>query len=387
MSHRTLIRAACCVALVAATATVHAQREREITVEVGEQTSISAEGVRSYSEGTRGIVDVRLTSDQSRFILVGVQPGRTSLLMIMRDGSQVQYRITVPGGTEEVPEGRIEEKETIRLDLYFVQLVDRYSHAIGIRFPDSIGGGGQQQSIAAINTQWVQGEGGAQTSINLTSSSILPRLDIAQSNGWSRIYRQASVVAVNGQQAQVNVGGEVNFLVPGNVGGSIETIEFGTILTCTPRYDPDSGRLEIQINADVSDLTDDGGSGVPGRNVSTLSTLVNMELGQSVVLGGVIARSGQRSRDGFPGLSQIPVLGALFGSHSRRWEESETLLFIIPTIVQGIPLQQRNRIQEAIRIYEDFRGGVAEVELVEQPRPPGARLRTNTAEDESSDED
>ena len=381
---QSLVRAACCVALVATATTVEAQREREITVEVGEQTSISAEGVRSYSEGTRGIVDVRLTEAQDRFILVGVQPGRTSLLLIMRDGSQVQYRITVPGQEVVVPEGRIEEKETIRLDLYFVQLTDSYSHAIGINFPATLGI--DQQSRATINTDWAQGEGGARTSINLSTVSLLPRLDIAQSNGWSRIYRQASVVAVNGQQAQVNVGGEVNVAIPGNIGGSVETIEFGTILTCTPRYDPESGRLEIQINANVSDLTDDRGTGLPGRSVSTLTTLVNLELGQSVVLGGVIARSGTRSRAGFPGLSQIPVLGALFGTHSRRWEESETLLFIVPTIVQPVPLQQRNRIQEAIRMYEDFRGGVAEAELVEQPRVPGARLRTNTSEASSTED-
>lgn len=382
---QTLIRAACCVALLSTATQVDAQREREITVEVGEQTSISAEGVRSYSEGTRGIVDVRLTSDQSRFILVGVQPGRTSLLMIMRDGSQVQYRIEVPGQEAVVPEGRIEEKETIRLDLYFVQLIDSYSHAIGVGFPEAIG---TNRSLANINTEWVQGEGSPITSINLTTVSLLPRLDIAQSNGWSRIYRQASVVAVNGQQAQINVGGEVNVAIPGNVGGSVQQIEFGTVLTCTPRYDPESGRIEILVNADVSDLTDDRGTGLPGRSVSTVSTLVNLELGQSVVLGGVIARSGNRARTGFPGLSQIPVLGALFGTHSRRWEESETLLFIVPTIVQPVALQQRNRIQEAIRMYEDFRGGVAEAELVEQPRVPGARLRTNTTSEEgSSDED
>jgi hypothetical protein len=49
---------------------------------------------------------------------------------------------------------------------------------------------------------------------------------------------------------------------------------------------------------------------------------------------------------------------------------------VIPTVVEAVPLTQRNRIQEAIRFYEDFDGGVDEVELLEQPRVGGAAART-----------
>jgi len=354
------------------------QTIRDLTVEVGEQTSLSAAGVRSYSEGVRGVVDVRLTDDQSRFILVGERPGRTSLLLIMRDGSQVQYRITVPGGEEEeTPEGRVERRESIRLDLYFVQLSDTYSHAIGLNFPASIG---SNRSQGLIQVDWASGTG-TETQIQLLTRTLLPRLDIAQSNGWARLYRQASLVTVNGQQAQINIGGEVNVALAGSLQNTLEQIEFGTQLTCTPRYDPETGRIEIAVNADVSDLTDDRGTGFPGRSVSTLNTLVNLELGQAVVLGGVISRTENRTKSGLPGLSQIPILGALFGSHSRRFEEAETLLFIVPTVTEPVPLQQRNRIQEAIRMYEDFEGGVDEIELVEQPRIPGARTVVPSSED------
>ena len=354
------------------------QTVRDITVEVGEQTSISAEGVRSYSEGVRGIVDVRVADDQRSFILVGLRPGRTSLLLIMRDGSQVQYRITVPGGEEETPEGRVERRETIRLDLYFVQLSDTYSHAIGINFPGSIG---SSQSRGQIQVDWASGTG-TDTQIQLMTQTLLPRLDIAQSNGWARLYRQASLVTVNGQQAQINIGGEVNVALAGALQNTLQQIEFGTQLTCTPRYDPETGRIEIAVNADVSDLTDDRGTGFPGRSVSTLNTLVNLELGQAVVLGGVISRAESRSKSGLPGLSQIPILGALFGTHSRRFEEAETLLFIVPTVTEPVSLQQRNRIQEAIRMYEDFDGGVDEIELVEQPRIPGARTLTPASDED-----
>ena len=115
---------------------------------------------------------------------------------------------------------------------------------------------------------------------------------------------------------------------------------------------------------------------------NTLETLVNLELGQAIVLGGVIARAEARTRAGLPGLSQIPILGALFGTHSRRFEESEALMFIVPSVVEAVPLQQRNRIQEAIRAYEEYRGGVDEVELLEQPRVQGVRVTTSTEDED-----
>lgn len=354
------------VALVFAPAADAQRRQtRELTVQVGEQTSISAAGVRSYSEGTRGIVDVRLTRDESQFILVGQNPGQTSLLLIMGDGSQVQYRVTVPGAeTEEEEQSGVQARENIRLDLYFVQLSDTYNYAIGINWPSSIG---SDQSIGNFQYQIQEGMPNT-TSLSLIAQSVLPRLDISQSNGWARIYRQASVITANGEQASFSSGGELNVMVAGAIQGTLQQIPYGTILNCTPRYDPETGRIEIQIQADVSDLTDDNGTGVPGRLTNTVNTLVNLELGEAVVLGGIIARAESRTRTGLPGLSQIPILGALFGSHSRRFEESEALVFIVPTVVDAVPLTQRNRIEEAIRFYEDYSGGVDEVELHEQPR-------------------
>jgi len=349
---------------------------RDLTVRIGEQQSISAEGVRSYSEGVRGIADVRLTDDESQFIVVGQRPGRTSILLIMGDGSQVQYRITVPreggsSGEEDQDPDSVDPRENIRLDLYFVQLSDTYSYNVGINWPASLG---SDESLATVQVGRERGGMPPSTaSINLVVQQVLPRIDLAMSNGWARIYRQASLVTANGEQAQFGSGGELNVPIQGALTAEVQTIAFGTSLSCTPRYDPDTGRIEIRVTADVSDLADDRGTGIPGRVTNNVTTVVNLELGQAVVLGGIIGRADARTRSGLPGLSQILVLGVLFGSHSRRFEENEALVFIVPTVVNAVPLTQRNRIAEAIRIYEDFRGGVDETELVEQPRIQGVR--------------
>jgi len=351
------------------TGTTEPAQGQAITITVGQQTTISAVGVRNYSVGAGNYVDVRLTQDQSRFVVVGMRAGVTSLLLIMLDGSQVNYAITVNPAEEEARAGEVSQRENIRLDLYFVQLADNYSHNIGIGWPGSIGG------AATLNYNAATGASG-QTSLALVANSALPRLDIAQSKGWARIYRQAAVITANGSEAQFRSGGEVNIPVAGSVSAEIRQIEFGTIIGVRPRYDAETGRIELRVVADVSDLTPDRGSGVPGRVVSHLETLVNLELGQSIVLAGLIARTDTRDQTGLPGLSQIPILGALFGSNGRREEDNEVLMFIVPSVVDAVPLAERNRIQEAMRIYDRFRGGTEDVELLEQPpftptaRPP-----------------
>lgn len=351
-----------------------AQEQGEpITLEIGEQTTLGASGVASYSVGgRRGTVDVRLTRDESRFVIVAQSAGTASLLLIMRDGSQVQHRISVASGEpDEADPSAVNVRENIRLDLYFVQLSDSYSHAIGIAFPSVIGADANSASSFNLSMTGVTG-GDPTTTFQLSALSFLPRIDIAQNNGWARLYRQGTLITANGTEATFRAGGERNVITTNNLGSQLVRIEFGTNISCQPRYDADTGRVELRITASVSDLTGDGGSGVPGRTITNIETLVNLELGQSIVLAGFVARSENRARSGLPGLSQIPVLGALFGSHSRRYEESEGLMFVVPSVADAVPLRRRNRIEEAMRSYDDFSGGVDEVEVHDQPSVPGA---------------
>src|SRR5688572_28327741 len=68
---------------------------RELPLVVGETTTLSAVGIKNYTEGAPGIVDVRLTPDGCKFVLVGRKPGATQLLLIRNDGSQATFDVVV----------------------------------------------------------------------------------------------------------------------------------------------------------------------------------------------------------------------------------------------------------------------------------------------------
>ena len=183
------------------------------------------------------------------------------------------------------------------------------------------------------------------------------------------MYRQAALVTANGTEAVFFAGGEFNVQVQNNLTVNVQAIEFGTKVTVLPKYDPRTGRIELEITADVSDLDQERGfQGIPGRITTHVETLVNLELGQSVSLAGIRARSERRSKSGLPGLAMIPFIGALFGTHARETEDNKSYMLVIPSVVEPVSLSQRNRVEEAIRVYDSFRGGVEAYDLMDDPR-------------------
>lgn len=342
--------------------------ERELQLEVGEQSTISAVGVERFSEGVAGIVDVRVT--ETEFIVAALRPGHTSLLLIYSNGRQIRYRIRVraPGAQDTRP-GSVESRETVRLDLYFVELNESYSHQIGLGFPGTIGGPGVGRGLFTLDLA-----SGApqitQASLSLVNQ-VLPRLDLAETSGWARLRRQTMVVTANGTPAEFSNGGEVNIIATGGLVAELVKIEYGSVLRMTPRYDAQTGRVEISVEADLSELTEPTTpGGPPGRRRTQLVAVANMEPGQAIVMSGIDSRSEQETQGGLPGLSQIPIIGVLFGTNARRGEATQGLLFIVPTIVQPVPRQQRDYIREALEAFNRFSGHIHSYELFETS-PPG----------------
>ena len=340
------------------------QQDLTLTLRVGEQRSLSAEGVKSYSEGAPGIADIRVTRDQTRFVIVGRSVGTASLLLIKHSGEQIQYTIRVVDASAN---DGYASRENIRLDLYFVLIQDRYSHEIGLDWPGNIGSTLTPSEAALAITG---GRGlPTQTSFQILPETFLPSLDLAQSKGWAKLYRQAALVTTNGTEAIFMSGGEFNVQVQNNLTVNVQAIEFGTKVAVLPRYDRRSGRIELEIRAEVADLDQERGSqGIPGRISTRVETLVNLELGQSISLAGIWARSERRMRKGLPGLATVPFIGALFGSHSREAEDDKAYMLVVPSVVQPVSLSQRNRVEEAIRLYDTFRGGVQGYDMIDGPR-------------------
>src|SRR5262249_39637399 len=162
---------------------------------------------------------------------------------------------------------------------------------------------------------------------------------------------QATVIASNGAEATFESGGEQNFSVNTGLTIGLQKIQFGAFVTVFPVFDPQSKELDLKLDASVADLTEPIASNLPGRNTSKLVTSVHMKLGQSLVLSGIRTRSQTHNTTGLPVLSEIPVIGLLFGSHSDQVQDTEGAIFIVPSIVESIPKSASEMIDSALKEY------------------------------------
>jgi pilus assembly protein CpaC len=287
-------------------------------------------------------------------------PGRTSLSTYLKSGGQVTYVITV-----RLPESSgVKFRPNVRLDFYFVQLDKSSLYRVGMGWPGTIGGTAAFQYTRDLSS-------GATAATASLTAQVLPRLDLAQAAGWARVQKQASLIVANGEEGNFSTLTELNFLIQKNLTTGIETVRFGTNVRVRPRYDEKSGRSEFALSTEVSDAT--GGADIPGRVISKLDTLVNLELGQAIVLAGLSSKSDRSDRSGLPLLSQIPIIGVFFGIHTGNWAETENLVFIIPTLVDPTPVNKRTLIDQAFNAYSSYAGEEMNLHKLMKVNPDGKK--------------
>lgn len=406
------------------------ERNEELSLAIGENKTISALDVKSFAEGVKGIADVRLTPDASQFVIVGQKPGSTTLLLLKNDKTQVNYQINVSprpmqsverellqllegstgvrvrrvgsrlfieGGVSTEPElkriaqiaalfpGQVESlvvlggaaaesKLNIRIDFLFVQFDRTKNYQVGVSWPAKIGGlklgkfSGEVDLLAGAATS-------ARASV---VDQPLPGLDVAATKGWAKVLKHSTVITSNGTEATFSSGGEQNYVVSTGFAATLTQIRFGTDVKVLPRFDSTSKELRVQLDAEVMDLTPPVATGtdLPGRNVSKLSTAVALKLGQSIVLSGIRSQSQRHSINGLPLLSEIPFLGALFGSHGDAKEEVEGAIFVVPSIIESIPKGAQDVLDDALHDYREYSGDLDDVNPWEENPAKAKGVRT-----------
>lgn len=134
----------------------------------------------------------------------------------------------------------------------------------------------------------------------------------------------------------------------GGYSASLNYEEVGVKLYIVPRVvGTDTVALNIDIEASqqtgtsVSFLTEQGGQlSTPIIAKRAARTVVYLQPGQAVILGGLTTLRDAEFERKVPLLGDIPLLGYLFRSTNTRKEKTHVLFFIRPRILQGIELQR-----------------------------------------------
>jgi len=324
----------------------------------------SSVAITRLAVGDPKIADVHVNGDDNGgFLLTGVAPGTTSLMVWTScSTSPRQSMVFVRGAAKTgMTDALLPPSEDpllpsqVQTDIRFVEvsrtklkeastsIFGRGSNNFLFGSPGTVPGvtvtpgtvGGTRPAIPLNNNNFNIVWGGG-------SSKVLGMLNAMESSGFAYTLARPSLVALSGQSASFLAGGEFPVPVPNGEGNgiSIEYKEYGVRLTLTPTV-VGRNRIALKVAPEVSELdftagVTIAGTTVPALNVRRTDTSVSLADGESFVISGLINTSNIASVDKFPGLGDIPILGALFRSSQINRDERELLMIVTPHLVQPL---------------------------------------------------
>lgn len=153
-----------------------------------------------------------------------------------------------------------------------------------------------------------------------------------------QILSNPQIVATHGRKAQVMVGEKVVVRQKATVQNGVAQVEYGTkaigiTLNVTP-YIHSGGLVSLNIMQSATSLEKyDADLNIADTNDRQITTTVNVPVGKTVVLGGLVQRRHLDNKAGVPGLSRIPLLGKIFDRGNSEESEVELMVFLTPEVV------------------------------------------------------
>jgi len=164
-------------------------------------------------------------------------------------------------------------------------------------------------------------------------------------SGKANILSTPNLLTLDNESASILVGQTVPFVTgqyvtSGSDGSAnpfqtIEREDIGLKLNIRPQIS-EGGTVKLDIYQEVSSIDQASSSSTTGivTNKRAIDTSVLVDDGQIIVLGGLLEDSVTTTSTGVPGLSSIPILGALFRYDKRERSKKNLMVFLRPYVVR-----------------------------------------------------
>jgi len=364
---------------------------------VGEMKLIPTMGLERVSVGNPAVISVNVIS-QRELLVTALAEGQTALMTWEEGGRhqvkwiEVSANVNLPMkqlgdiigepdvkanivGKNVILEGTVKtEADKIRAENIAASFGDKVVNLVEVLKPDQVmvkvrfveidkksvkdlfnqvSGGARAQSgdftfsiISAIIDPELPGGGLVDASVkpgivnhdvgDVRYDPIDVALDYLETERKANILSEPNVVALSGKDAKFRVGGEIPYTYQNEKGiNVVEFKEFGVELNMTPTVNSHGG-IYLKVNPVVRtvDLSLAIG-GIPGFRTRTMTTEVQLNNGETIVIGGLIQSEITKVVAKIPFLGDLPILGDLFRSKKFQEDETELLVFLTPVILKG----------------------------------------------------
>jgi MSHA biogenesis protein MshL len=268
-----------------------------------------------------------------------------------------------------------------------VQLSDIYQVGIdwsrvaagisGFVFSQSVGGGASFDNATGTFTGRGPNVFGEQTSSGIVAGYInsgrnfSSAITLLQQFGDTKVLSSPKLMVLNNQTAVLKVVDNLVYFTvqaqqsQGAVGGGIlstvtttpNTVPVGVVMSVTPQINT-NGNVNLNVRPTISrvlsfvadpnpNLTVP--SLVPQIQVREMESMLQVNSGNTAVLGGLMQDEIRNVTDEVPGLSDIPIIGKAFTGQNDGARKTELVIFLRPTVIQHASLES-----EELESYQRF---------------------------------
>ena len=239
------------------------------------------------------------------------------------------------------------ESQIIQLDATVIDIERNKVQQLGVDWSYQNGntgaafGGGIHPVDAAGNLAGLQ-----INSIISHAAQFAARINALETNGVTNIVQRPQVVTLNDMEAVIQSTQSVYVPVSGAYDEDLYNVQAGTVLRVTPHIINDNGQQRIRLLVTIEDgsltvssqpTTMANGQTLtqPIPNVvnNAVNTQAVIDVGDGLLLGGLVRHERTHTIQKVPVLGSIPLLGHLFRSDTVNRTDTERLFLITPQII------------------------------------------------------
>ena len=167
-------------------------------------------------------------------------------------------------------------------------------------------------------------------------SYFLARLNALADTGDARTVSKPRVLTIDNNEAVLQSTSEFFVRVAGERQVDLFNVSLGLTMRVTPTLVEDAQGRRIKMIVRIEDGNTNSGrlvDQIPVVNRNSISTQAVVGDGQSLLIGGYVIEENSGGKSGVPVLSDVPVLGWLFGQKSTKVRRVERMFMLTPRVV------------------------------------------------------
>jgi type II secretory pathway component GspD/PulD (secretin) len=189
--------------------------------------------------------------------------------------------------------------------------------------------------------------------IDVDGTDLQSLIELLKTTTDAKTLASPKVLAVNGQEAKIQIGSQLGFFVTTTTQTStlqsVDFLDVGVVLRVTPIISQD-GRVLMHVKPEVSGGRINPETGLPEEDTTEVETTVMLNDGNAMVIGGLIQEELTDTQSKIPYLGDLWVVGRLFQRRNLLRQRSEIIVALVPRILPYDPNYSRRQEVELSRV-------------------------------------